>query len=63
MILTVYKRVTLMVLNKEDYTGKADLLNQQPYKKIPKDPTSRQKTNLINLLKNFKAEGGINEEK
>ena len=50
-------------MNKEDYIKKAeDLLNQPTYKLIPADPTTRQKTKLINLLKNIKAEGGINEE-
>ena len=52
-----------MVLNKEDYIRKAEhLLNQQTYRKIPEDPTSKQKARLIKLLKNIKAEGGINEE-
>ena len=63
IILTADKGVALVVLNKEDYIRKAEhLLNQQTYKKIPKDPTSKQKTRLIKLLKNVKAEGGINEE-
>ena len=52
-----------MVLNKEDYIRKAEhLLNQQTYRKTPEDPTSKQKARLIKLLKNIKAEGGINEE-
>ena len=63
IILTADKGVALVVLNKEDYIGKAEnLLNQQTYRKIPEDPTSKQKTRLIKLLKNIKAEGGINEE-
>ena len=63
VILTADKGVAMVVLNKEDYIRKAeDLLSQQTYNKIPKDPTSRQKTKLINLLKNIKAEWGINEE-
>ena len=63
MILTVDKGVALMVMNKKDYFKKAeDLLNQPTYKPIPVDPTTRQKNKLINLLKNIKAEGGINEE-
>ena len=63
MILTADKGVAMVVLNKEDYIRKAeDLLSQQTYKKIPEDPTSRQKTKLINLLKNIKAEWGINKE-
>ena len=41
-----------MVIDKADYIKKAEeLLNKPTYKKIPEDPTSRQKTKLINLLK------------
>ena len=63
MILTTDKGVVLVVIDKTDYFRKAEeLLNKPTYKKIPEDPTSRQKTKLINLLKNIRAEGGINEE-
>ena len=51
------------LLNKEDNIRNTEqLLNQQTYCKIPEDPTSKQKTRLIKLLKNIKSEGGINEE-
>ena len=63
MIFTTDKGVALVVFDKADYIKKAEeLLNKPTYKKIPEDPTDRQKTKLINLLKNIKAEGGINEE-
>ena len=62
IILTTDKGVALVVLNKEGYIRKDQLLNQQTYKKIPENPTFKQKTRLIKLLKNIKAEGGINEE-
>ena len=63
IILTADKGVALVVLNKEDYIRKAEhLLNQHTYRKIPEDPTSKQKARLMKLLKNIKAEGGINEE-
>ena len=63
IILTADKGITLVVMDKEDYIKKAeDPLNQPTYKLIPADPTTRQKTKLINLLKNIKAEGAINEE-
>ena len=63
MVLTADKEVTLVVVNKEDYIKKAEnLLNQPTYMLIPADPTNRQKTKLINLLKNIKAEEGIKEE-
>ena len=64
IILTADKGVALVVLNKEEYIEKAEhLLNQQTYRKIKKDPTPKQKTKLIKLLKKIKAEGGISEEK
>ena len=63
MILTADKGVALVVIDKTDYIKKAEkLLNKPTCKKIPEDPTSRQKTKLINLLQNIKAEGGISEE-
>ena len=58
MILPAYKRMALVVMNKEDYIKKAeDLLNQPTYKLIPADLTNRQKTKLINLLRNIKQKG------
>ena len=52
-----------MLMIKKEYIQKAeDLLNKPTYKLIPADPNTRQKIKLINLLKNIKVEGGINEE-
>ena len=52
-----------MVMDIEEYIKKAEeLLNQGTYKIIPTDPTTKQKHKLISLLKNIKAEGGINED-
>ena len=63
IILTTDKGVALVVMNKADYISKSEeLLNTTTYKKIPEDPTNRQKTQLISILKNIKAEGGLNEE-
>ena len=63
VILTADKGVALVVMNKDDYIMKSEeLLNTNTYKKITEDPTSRQKTRLISILKNIKAEGGLNEE-
>ena len=63
MILTTDKGVALVVIDKADYIKMAEeLLNKPTHKKIPEDPTNKQKTKLINLLKNIKAEGGITEE-
>ena len=55
IILTADKGVAMVVLNKEEYIKKAEhLLNQPTYRKIPEDPTSKQKTRLIKLLKILK---------
>ena len=63
IILTAYKGVALVVMNKADYISKSEeLLNTNTYKKIPEDPTNRHKSRLINILKNIKSKGGLNEE-
>ena len=63
VILTADKGVALVVMKKEDYIKKSEeLLNTSTYKKITEDPTSKQKSRLINILKNIKAEGGLKEE-
>ena len=63
IILTADKGVALVVMDKADYISKSEeILNTSTYMKIPKDPTNRQKSRLINILKNIKSEGGLNEE-
>ena len=60
VILTADKGVAMVVMEKKDYNKKSeDLLNQTTYKALTTDPTSKYKSKLINLLKNIKAEGGI----
>ena len=55
--------MALVVMNKDDYTKKSEeLLNTTTYKKINEDPTNKQKTRLISILKNIITEGGLNEE-
>ena len=50
-------------MDKEEYMKKAEeLLSQGTYKITPAVPTTKQ-NKLILLLKNIKAEGGMNEEK
>ena len=62
-ILTADKEVALEIMDKADYSKKAEeLLNTTIYKNIPEDPTSRQKSKLISILKNIKAEGGLSEQ-
>ena len=63
IILTADKGVALVIMEKNEYIKKAEeLLNTDTYKKIPEDPTNKQKNRLINILKNIKTEGGLNEE-
>ena len=49
-------------MDKADYNKKAEELLNTTYKKIPEDQTSRQKSKLISILKNIKAEGGLSED-
>ena len=63
VILTADKRVAQVVLDKTEYTNKAqDLLDDGgTYKEIKTDPTNKLKNKLINLLKKIKTEGGISD--
>ena len=64
IILTADKGVALVVLNKADYIERAEqLLNRLTYRKIQEDPTYKQKSKLIRILKKIKTEGGISDEK
>ena len=63
IILTTDKGVSLVIMDRTEYKKKAEeLLNTGTYKKIPEDPTKKQKNKLISILKNIKAEGGLKEE-
>ena len=63
LILTADKGVALVVIDKQDYIKKAeDLLQESSYKKITDDPTAKQKSKLISILKNIKAEGGMKDD-
>ena len=62
MVLTADKGVSLVVLDKEDYTAKSEeLLHQPNYKILKTDPTSQYKNKLIALLKSINTEGGIDD--
>ena len=57
------KGVSLVIMDRTEYNKKAEeLLNTWTYKKISEDPTKKQNNKLISILKNIKAEGGLNEE-
>ena len=60
--MTADKGVSPLVMDKEQYTNKAEeLLNQPTYKTIPSDPTTKYKNKLISLLKAIKTDGGMSE--
>ena len=55
IVLTADKGVAMVVMDKQDYINKANqLLNQNTYKVISKDPTNTIKNKLINILKGIK---------
>ena len=61
-VLTADKGVSMVVLVSEDYTAKSETLLHQPnYKVLKTDPTNKYKNKLVDLLKNIKAEGGIDD--
>ena len=52
IVLTAEKRVAMVVMDKQDYINKANqLLNQNTYKVISKDPTNTFKNKLNNIKK------------
>ena len=60
IVLTADKRVAMVVMDRQDYITKANqLLNQNTYKVITKDPINTIKNKLINILKNIKTKSGL----
>ena len=56
IILTANKGVSMVVLDKKDYTKKSeDLLKQTTYRELVADPTNKYKNKLINLMKTIKS--------
>ena len=52
IVLTADKGVAMVIMDRQDYMNKANqLLNQDTYKVITKDPTNTIKNKLINILK------------
>ena len=57
LILTADKGVAMVVMDKEDYINKAkELLGQQAYKRLDKDPSNIIKAKLITNLRTIKKE-------
>ena len=65
VVLTADKGVAMVIMDKEDYTNKAQALLQDTYtyKVLKKDPTSQLKNKLINILKDIKQSGGLSINK
>ena len=62
MVLTADKGVSMVVVDREEYTAKSEALLHQPnYKILKTDPTNKYKNKLIALLKSIKAEGRIDD--
>ena len=54
----------MVVIDRQDYNTKAQGLldDKDIYRPIPKDPTAKLKSQLINILKNCKTQGQINQD-
>ena len=63
MVLTADKGVTLVVMDRSDYTKKAKELleDTNTYRTIQSDPTNKLKNKLINMLRKMKADTGMQE--
>ena len=60
IVLTADKGVAMVIMDRQDYINKANqLLNQNTYKTIAKDPTNSIKNKLINILKRVKTKTGL----
>ena len=60
IVLTGNKRVAIVVMDRQDYINKSNqLLSQPAYRAIPRYPTNKIKTKLINILKRVKSQTGL----
>ena len=60
IVLTADKGVAMVIMDREDYINKANnLLNQNTYRSIPRDPTNSIKNKLISILKRVKNQTGL----
>ena len=65
VILTADKGVAMVVMDKQEYTNKAQALldDTNTYKVLNKDPTPQLKNKLISILKDIKQSGGLSIQK
>ena len=60
IVLTAYKGVAMVIMDRQDYINKANqLLNQSMCRSIAKDPINAIKNKLINILKRVKNQTGL----
>ena len=61
--LMVDKGVAMFILDLQKYQCKAKILLEQPntYRPIPSDPTNKNKAKVMNILRNIKAETGMDD--
>ena len=60
IVITADKGVAMVIMDRQDYINKANnLLNQNTYRSIPRDPTNSIKNKLINILKRVKNQTGL----
>ena len=63
IVLTADEGVDLVIMDRQDYTSKANnLLSQNTYRSIQWDPTNTLKNKLINILKRVKSQTGLNNQ-
>ena len=59
-VLTDNKGVTMVIMDRQDYVNKSNQLLAQPaYRVIPRDPTNKIKTKLINIIKRVKCQARL----
>ena len=60
IVLTADKGVAMVIMDRQDYISKANqLLNQNTYRSITRDPTTSIKNKLISILKRVKNQTGL----
>ena len=64
LVLTADKGVALVVMDRQGYINKSNnLLVQQAHRPIPREPTSKIKARLINMLRKVKNQTGLDSNK
>ena len=63
IVLTADKGVAMVIMDRQDYISKANnLLSQNTYKSIQRDPTNSIKNKLLTILKRVKSQTGVSNQ-